>query len=430
MRTGGSHTTIVTTVVQDHGRNAVATEGSQTHFQSIEEVHRRAGTPAAFDRLIEVLREEKKFPQLFEAILMKHRHALGLSIHGTESLRELPEDLQATVESCYIDACRLVGELCIENGDLVGAWPYFRAIDEPKKVSEAIERWSPPSPGADPQPGTTQDTDAIVDIAFHQGVHPRRGYELILSQYGTCRAITVYEHQFPYRGEVREACCRMLVMQLYRDLEHSLRSDIERRGEKPAEGIDIRALIQDRPWLFSEHGYHVDLSHLQSVVRTAVVLGRTEDLDRVVQLCEYGRKLARQLQPNEPPPFDDYYNDYRIYLRALAGEGVDGAVRYFASKADRALGNEDCGPAAGEALVHLLVRAGRFREAIAAHLKYLADRTRPLTLAPSLIELSEKAGEFDQLLDFARSRDDLLQFTAGLVLSRQGRSAAEEPKHS
>jgi hypothetical protein len=383
------------------------------------------GAPAAFDKLAEILRSEKKLPQLFEALLMKKRHELGLPLLGTDTFRDLPEATQRQVEDYYIEVCREIGGLYLEQGDISGAWPYFRAIDEPKKIAEAIDAWQPPVAGEASETYETagSKTDAIVDIALHQGANPRRGYELVLSQYGVCRAITVLEHQFPHAGDVKEECGGMLVRRLHRDLVESLRNDIRHReGAVPAES-DVRVLIENRPWLFQDHGYHVDVSHLQSVIRASASFKNKDALELALQMTEYGRRLPRDFQMNDRPPFDDFYNDYRIFLQAIAGTGIDGAVRYFTQKADRASPDEDGKHFPGEVLVHLLYRVGRYKDAIEAHLKYLGSYRGPLSAAPTLFELCELAGDYSKVLEQAKSREDLLQYTAALVKQAGVRTA-------
>lgn len=390
---------------------------SQTPYERLEVSLQTAGTPAAFDELARICRETGQLPQLFEALLMKKRAELGLPLLGADTFRDLPPDLQRQVEDYYVEVCKEVGKLYLERGDLQGAWPYFRAIDEPEAVAAALDAWRPPDAN-DSQTydanGNTQ-TDVIIDIALHQGANPRRGYELVLSQYGVCRAITILEHQFPHPAKVREACGALLVRRLHADLLSSLKADIQRREAEPPAGSDIRKLVEARPWLFEDHGYHMDLSHLQSGVRVASGLEDKEVLGLALDLTEYGRRLPRDFQSHDAPPFDDFYNDYRIFFQALLGIGADGAARYFTQKADRASPEEDGKHFPGEILVHLLWRTGRYEEAIRAFLKYLKSYRGQLTAAPPLLELCERAGRYEALLELARERGDLLHFTAGLV---------------
>lgn len=393
---------------------------SEDSFQTLQSTLDTEGPPAAFDKLAEIFRREKKYPQLFEALIMKKRHELGLPLQGTDSFRDIPEALQPEVEQHYVKVCREVGSLFLADGDMIASWPYFRAIDEPSKIAEALDKWQVPESEA--SDSEANSTDAIVDIALNQGANPRRGYELVLSEYGVCRAITTFEHQFPYTGEVKEQCGTLLIRRLHDDLVASLVADIGRHDKKPPPERDVRELIENRDWLFEDHGYHVDMSHLQSVIRIASSVSDREILDLGLQMTEYGRRLPRNFQSPDLPPFEDFYNDYRIFFQAMVGTGVDGAVRYFTLKADAAEIDEEGKHLPGEVLVHLLYRLGRYQDAMDAYEKYLKDQRSPPTAAPTLFEISECAGNFSKLLKLAKEKDDLLQYTAGLV-----RTAGSEP---
>ncbi len=398
-----------------------------TTYEDLENTLEKDGPARTFDLLADTLRAEKKYPQLFEALLMKKRHELGMPLLGAETFRDLPEELRVQVEDHYVHVCREVGSLYLSSGDIAGAWPYFRAIDEPKLVAEALDRWQLP----EATESQTYDAhgnspvDVIIDIALTQGANPRRGYELLLSHHGVCRAITTIEHQFPHSGEAKEACGVLLVRRLHSDLVSNLLHDIRRREAEVQPDSDIRRLIEGRAWLFEDRGYHVDLSHLQSVVRVSVGLGDKEALGLALQMTEYGRKLPRDYQTNDQPPFDDFYNDYRIFLQALLGIGVDGAIRYYTIKADRASPSEDGKHFPGEILVHLLWRVGRPREAIQAYRKHLKDFRGQLSASPSLFELCNLAGDFTTLLELAKDRNDLLEYMAALVRGRRERTAVE-----
>ena len=108
-----------------------------------------------------------------------------------------------------------------------------------------------------------------------------------------------------------------------------------------------------------------------------------EDLERAIELCEYGRKLGTNLQMESEPPFVDFYGDSRIYLRALAGHGVDGAVRYFRSQAERAPVDDTGRHFPGDALVYLLHRCGRGEEAIDAWIQYISPLKTPASVPAS-----------------------------------------------
>lgn len=399
---------------------------SDDSFSALEAAVNDKGLGAAFDELAQRLAAEKKYPQLFEALLMKKRHELGLPIEGTDSIGDLPEEVQVEVENYYIEVCRKIGGLFVDDGNIIGAWPYFRAIEEPDRVAKAIDAWEPAEDSDDSDDEAQLNLlDEIVDVALNQGANPRRGYDLALSHYGVCRAITIFEHQFPYKGDVRKDCGKLLVNRLYDDLIENVRSDVEAHlkqmhpdAELPPTDADLRTLIADRDWLFEGMGYHVDVSHLMAVVRVAATLEDEASIDKGLQMTEYGRRLGRDFQHPDSPPFEDFYNDYRILLRALNGEGVDGAVRYFTQAADRHAMDEEGRHFPGEVLVYLLYRVGRTEDAIEAHLKYLKQVGQNTTLAPSLADLCENAGDYSKLLEVARQQEDLLQFMLGLAKGR------------
>ena len=89
------------------------------------------------------------------------------------------------------------------------------------------------------RPRTTSGSAQIIEVAFNQGVHPRKGFELILDHYGTCSAITAFEH-LPPDEATRVACADRLVRQLHEHLVANLRADIAQRGQPlPPEGTSI-----------------------------------------------------------------------------------------------------------------------------------------------------------------------------------------------
>ena len=64
---------------------------SDDSFSALEATVSDKGLEAAFDQLAERLTAEKKYPQLFEALLMKKRHKLGLPVEGTDSIGDETE---------------------------------------------------------------------------------------------------------------------------------------------------------------------------------------------------------------------------------------------------------------------------------------------------------------------------------------------------
>ena len=122
-------------------------------------------------------------------------------------------------------------------------------------------------------------------------------------------------------------------MSLHNDLMTSLRSDIQRQQGSPAKESTIADLVRERDWLFENDNYHVDTSHLNSVVRFALLIDNPEVLRLAVDLTEYGRRLSPQFQYRGEEPFADAFPTSAMFFRALLGENVEEAVAYFQGRA-------------------------------------------------------------------------------------------------
>jgi hypothetical protein len=89
----------------------------------------------------------------------------------------------------------------------------------------------------------------------------------------------------------------LLVQTLHRELTSNLRAEIARQeGSQPKEQTakeqSIEQLVAERDWLFLEDAYHIDTSHLHSVVRFARVLQDADALRLAADLTEYGKRLS------------------------------------------------------------------------------------------------------------------------------------------
>ena len=208
----------------------------------------------------------------------------------------------------------------------------------------------------------------------------------------------------------------MLVERLHRDLEATLRAEIKRQEGREPEEQTVAELVADRDWLFANDNYHIDTSHLSSVMRFAVVIDAPEVLRKVVDLTEYGRRLAPPLQYRGEPPFEDLYPASALFFRAILGENVDEAVSYFREIAVREAEEGDFGPA--EFLVSLLARTGRWAEAIDTHAQLIPAGARTGGIAPTLLELAHQGRQYDRLMQICRERDEAVSFAAGAIAQR------------
>ncbi len=184
---------------------------------------------------------------------------------------------------------------------------------------------------------------------------------------------------------------------------------MQNEGQAPATAR-VTELIAGRDWLFGEFSYYVDTSHVLAILGFSLELEDRAMLELALDLAEYGQRLSSQFHYRGEPPFEGY-QDYILYFGALLGRDVDAAVAHFRQKA-AADDQRDTAPA--QAAIGLLIKLGRYPEAIAASLEYLGDAD------PALFQMCQTAGDFEQLGRLARERDDLLAFTAAVVQSRLG----------
>src|SRR5262249_59454458 len=95
-------------------------------------------------------------------------------------------------------------------------------------------------------------------------------------------------------------------------------------------------------------------------------------LGLAVELAEYGAHLGSMFQERSDPPFENFFVDHGVYLRALRGDEVDGAVAYFRAKVD-GYDMAETGTAPAQILVGLLARLERYADALEVSLRYCAD---------------------------------------------------------
>jgi hypothetical protein len=291
-------------------------------------------------------------------------------------------------------------------------------LNEPEPVRQALEAH---------KPAEGEDVQSLVQIAFYDSVHPRKGFDWVLERFGLCSAITTLgsSQELPHPPEVRQYCIRALVRALYAELRERLAVDVERReGKRPPEadappetrGV-VRRLIAGRPELFEEECYHVDTSHLSSVVQMSIHLEPCFELEQARELCDYGSRLSGRFLGSNEPPFEDFYRAYGTYLAILAGDKVEEGLDYFRAQAEKA-DPQEVGTYPAEVLVNLLLRLGRGAEALAVARKHLSGTDGRQLTCPGINELCRKVGDWRALAEVARSQGDAVHFLAGLLAAR------------
>ena len=383
-------------------------------FEDFKQTLQRQGPEAAFEQMIAGLKERSDLHRVFEALTMRARYELDIPlVRATAS--DLPAEQRDPYEEKVIAACREVGRLFLDSGAIAEAFGYYNMIGELDAVREAIDAFKPSEQEDD-------SVEQVIEVAVSQGVHPSKGLALVLERYGTCQSITACEGILAQqiKPEVRQDCIKLLVGVLHGELVDRLSAEIEQHeGNAPA-AASVSLLVQGRDWLFENENYHIDTSHLNSVVRMARFLPKCDETFLAIHLCEYGRRLSERYRYAESAPFENIYDDSLIFFRVLTGVDVESGLDYFRKKADKANPDEE-GTYSAEVYVNLLSITGRDDEAIAYAGRKLNDDDASRTF--SINELCLSAGRLDKMAQMAQRRDDLLSFAAANV-QRQAVSPA------
>jgi tetratricopeptide (TPR) repeat protein len=376
-------------------------------FSRLDDLQQADGGAAVIDNLIETLRERKEYHRLFDAALMKKKFELGLPLTRPTSFDDVPDENEEEFRSAYVAAAREAGQAFLDDNQISPAWVYFRSINEPEVVRNAIEELQP-NLEAD------ETTEELINVALYEGANPVKGLQILLKTHGTCNTITAMDQALPQlSAEDRIRAAALLVRELYEDLSHTLRSEVEQRMALVPPGDSLRELIAGREWLFEEGNYHIDVSHIHSVIRFARSLNSScPELALAIEMTEYGSQLDEQFQYPGDPPFEEYYLAHRHFFQAIKGEKQDEAIAYFQQKLDKEPDEPDKQLVA-YVMVDLLIRMDRQDAALDLAEKFLSDMDDPDGF--SFSELCREAGRMDTLRRVARKKGDLVSYTAALI---------------
>jgi hypothetical protein len=365
----------------------------------------KSGPTAALETLAGRLKADDRLHELFDLRLMQTRLAHGLPVAHSPPLEDQPEPLRGILEKAYLDACREVGWAFMKQRQVREAWMYLRPLGETAAVAEALEKIEP----------TEDELEPLVEVALHEGVAPKLGLDLVLSHFGTCNAITAFDAVLAQRPlAVRQTAAGQLVRHLHAEVFENVKLHVAREeGADPA-ATTLEELIASRDWLFSQFSYHIDSTHLNSVVRAARIVVDPEILALAFDLTQYGRRLHEQFRFAGEEPFAEVYPSHGLFFGAQLGRQVDEALRYFQEKAEKHVDDlRTTLPA--EVYVVLLARLQRWREAIDAWIQWIPADRQTHGFAPPLYELCRQAGDFSAMRARCQERNDPVGFMAALL---------------
>ena len=379
-----------------------------------------AGGPTAmFAALAESLKARQRWHALFDLRLLQARAALGLPTTG--DVGTLDPATRDRLDEQSLAACREVGWPLLDEGHVAAGWMYLRAAAEPAEVADKLAALLlRDAPSADDEAAAAR-LQEIIQIALWEGIDPALGLSAVLASQGTCNSITAYEQAVSRLPAARQQQpAGVLLNHLFRELFQSLAADLERRGLVPAETIagttSIAELLAAGGGLKDDPSFHVDVSHLQSVLRIARVCTDRPTIEKAWELAVYGCRLPEEVTYPGEAPFENVAEASRLFYGALLGRDVDEALRYFRRAAATAR-VEESGTLPADTLVYLLWRLGRPAEALHAALERPAENGMPSGMQisgmlPSLVELARQGNALDMLRAACRSRGDEITFAA------------------
>ena len=386
-------------------------------FDTLTETAAARGAPAMFAALADSLKVRRRWHALFDLRMLEARVALGLPPTG--DIGAIDEQTRERLDERSLAACREVGWPLLDEGHVAAGWMYLRAAAEPTEVSSKLAALAL-APLADEESAAAR-LQEIVQIALWEGIDPALGIRLVIESQGTCNSITAYEQAVSRLPAARQRQpAAVLVEHLPRELLQSLAADLERRGLAPHETIPATAsivgLLDAAGGMKDDPSFHIDVSHLQSVLRIARVCTERAVIEKAWELSIYACRLPDEVTYPGEPPFENVGEASRLLYAAQLGRDVDETIRYF-RKAAALARVEDAGTLPADTLVYLLWRLDRPAEALHAALERPADHGMPsvmqaIGMLPSLVELAEAGNAIDALREACRNRGDEITFAA------------------
>lgn len=376
------------------------------------------GPAELFAALAASLIERRRWHALFDLRLLEARAALGLPVAG--DLGTLDALSREQLDERSLTACREVGWPLLDEGAVAAGWMYLRAAAEPAEVAAKLRGLAARLP-ADDDVAEAQRQE-ILHVALWEGVDPALGLELVLAAQGTCNAITAYEQAVSRLPAARQqAAAAVLVAHLHREVLENLAADLARRGlgQPGGAALSIVGLLEAAGGLADDQSVHVDVSHLQSVLRIARVATDRAVIEQAWELAVYACRLPADVTYPGEPPFENVGEASRLFYAAELGRDVAPAVRFFRSAAATAR-LDDAGTLPADILALLLWRLGRPAEALHAVLERPADGGMPSVvqasgMLPSLVEMARAGDALDVLRQACRERGDEITFAATYV---------------
>lgn len=376
-------------------------------YNRLSELVAAGETVSSVDQLCHDLIALDDADALFYALLMKKRVELGVSPFPSGPSSDLPKEHHEAYENAIRDAGRTVGKQLLNKHDIRRAFFYFNMLGELGPIQDYLEAY---------EPTDADDVQGVIEVALYQGVHQRKGFELVVDRYGVCNAITTYGGQdFSRNPQAKQFAIQKLVRTLHAQLHERLIADLEARGVAVDAKKSITEMVSQHPELFEEGSYHIDTSHLSSIAQYSLELDACPERALAIELCLYGERLADGLRYPSDPPFENTYADYKVLLKVLEGIDTEAGLKHFQAKIAAGVAEGNTFPA--EVVVNLLLRLDRKAEAIELAKEHLSGERRQLS-CPGVYELCLTHKDYTGLANAAKSRGDSVSYLASIIAAK------------
>lgn len=332
-------------------------------------------------------RKGGEYHRLFDVLKMEIRHELGLGLLHRDDDPQLDEATQLKLEDKFLDACREIAGLYFADGNLNDGWVYLQPLGDEPFAKELIEKVEIDD----------ENFGAIIEIAFNNGVAPQHGFQLMLEKTGTCNGITAFDVQArQFDRATISSLSSILLNHFYDEILANVVEHVRKVEGKADETLSLRELLQQHDWLVREGGHHADATHLASIIRIARQTNSQEDLQKALSLANYGCRLGEDFHFTSEPPFEQIYEDHRVWYEALTGQNVEAAIGHFADKADLAKGQYH-ETAVVEALVDLQIRTNNRDAAVDSTTQRIISLTEPGELPSAAFEIAKSPSQYEKV---------------------------------
>lgn len=399
-------------------------------FAALEAAFADRGADAMLDALAASLAGRGRWHAVFDLRMAQARRTLGLPLAG--DVGPLDDAARDRLDRLSLAACREVGWPLLDAGQVAAAWMYLRAAATADELTPRLAALAERVAGGESSPVAADEADdrerlrqEILGVTLWESADPALGIELVLRTQGTCNAITCYEQAVSRLAAARQQpAARRLVEHLHAEVIRNLAGDLEQRGLDPAAALaaetPLVALLAMAGGRDDDMGIHVDVSHLQSILRIARICSDQATLRRGWELAVYACRLPAEVAYPGEPPFEHVGESSRLFFGAQVGmESAAEAVAHF-RRAAAAADPVEVGTLPVDVLVLLLHRLGRDAEALHAAVAQPREGAAPSPLQaagllPSLVGLAADSAAWDTLLEACRRQGDEITFAVALA---------------